>query len=624
MKQILLGRGRPLTIAYLAVSLLLTLVAAFVAYGPMTSLVAIRASDAYAYGLPERLYAELTNLSLRSAQFELHEGHKEEVRSALEAVRRTYQQMVDEPGRLAPIAGCESYASVMSRLGWYVQIAQDVQGRETGSMRPLREDAQSLIDRVGHLAEEARAVEATTRIARFSTAHSYRLKTFYAMLSLLALAFVAGWAFLHMWRIRIIEDARHQALMTAEREARAAQHQAELALHTFLGKVSHEINSPLQTILTNIQLMEASYTEDARVTKLVGRLKTSVTHLRAQITDLLDVSEIKSGKLNIKLEAVDVAKLVESTVSGLQGNADIKGVALTLKTESLMPAQADGRRIAQIITNLVSNAIRYTENGEVYVAARMFCQEGRPLLNLLVADTGIGMSAETQEQLFQPFMRNSGAKRKGTGLGLSIVKGLVEQMQGEISFASTEGFGTEFYVTLPLLEIASPVFSMAAMAQEAPAIMRSEPTGQTVLFADDDECIRLVVTDLLTEFGYSVVAVDSAAQARKALDERQFQIILLDMELGDGNGADVAIYAKMTANSFAPIVAMTAYPDLYRRQLMTAFEAQLGKPVEASVLRSALQEVSRARAYARPRQRTVPPFPGYTPEHNDASADAAV
>jgi signal transduction histidine kinase len=617
MRNIILGPERSFTVAYFIVSLLITALVGALTYAPMSTVVVITAPEAYAYEMPERLYSELLEFSDRSARYDLHEGRRDDVQKALDAVERTYKTMVEQPEKLQPLRNCESFLVVMSRLGWFVQIARESVDNRDGSLKAIREDERALREGVKRLAAESAGREAEARLVRFDSAHAYRLKTFCAMLAALMLALVATWAFLRMWRTLVAEGQRHGLLMKAEQDAREAQHQAELALHTFLGKVSHEINSPLQTILTNIQLMEARHTEDSRFAKIITRLKTSVTQLRGQIMDLLDVSEIKSGKLNIKLEPVDVAKLVQETVSGLQGNADIKGLTLTLKTENLIPAQLDGRRVGQIITNLVCNAIRYTEQGEVYVTAHMLRQDGRLSLSLMVADTGVGMSVAMQEQLFQPFMRNSGAKRKGTGLGLSIVKGLVEQLQGDISFASTEGFGTEFYVTLPLLEVTTPVCLTVPEASVA-ATESLSAGGKKVLFADDDEGIRDVVTELLSAFGYNVTVVASAADARQAIGEQVFGIILLDMELGDGNGADVAVHAKMTANSFTPIVAMTAYPELYKRQMMKVFSAQLGKPVDAALLRSTLVEVCMNRPYHQPQPKVIPPFPGYHPEASPA------
>jgi signal transduction histidine kinase len=617
MRNILLGPERSFTVAYFIVSFLITALAGQLAYTPMSTVAVITVSDAYAYAMPERLYSELLEFSDRSALYDLHEGRREDVQIALDAVERTYKTMVEQPDKLEPISHCESFQAVMSRLGWFVQIARESVGDRGGSLKTVREDERVLREGVKRLTAESAGREAEARLAHFDSAHAYRLKIYCAMLGALMAVLAGAWAFLLMWRTLVAEGQRHGLLMKAEQDARAAQHQAELALHTFLGKVSHEINSPLQTILTNIQLMEATHTEDSRLVKIISRLKTSVTQLRGQIMDLLDVSEIKSGKLNIKLEPVDVAKLVQDTVSGLQGNADIKGLTLTLQTENLIPAQVDGRRVGQIITNLVCNAIRYTEQGEVYVKARMLREDGRLSMSLMVADTGVGISPAMQEQLFQPFMRNSGAKRKGTGLGLSIVKGLVEQLQGDISFASTEGFGTEFYVTLPLLEVTTPA---SLVVPEASAFSSGSVSadGKKVLFADDDESIRDVVTELLTGFGYNVTAVASAADARHAIDQQVFGIIVLDMELGDGNGADVAVHAKMTANSFTPIVAMTAYPELYKRQMMKVFNARLGKPVDAALLRSTLVEVCMNRPYHQPQRRVVPPFPGYHPDATPA------
>jgi CheY-like chemotaxis protein len=162
----------------------------------------------------------------------------------------------------------------------------------------------------------------------------------------------------------------------------------------------------------------------------------------------------------------------------------------------------------------------------------------------------------------------------------------VEQLQGDIEFVSTVGRGTEFTVTLPLLEV-QPDVTPVAKTQRVPVAETTEkqaPGGLKVLFADDEPGIREAVTELMTTYGYDVIAASSAAEARKALDEGNFGLIILDMELGDGYGSDVATYAQQTGNADAPRVAMTAYPELYKRQAKDLFQARLAKPVDAQIL----------------------------------------
>jgi signal transduction histidine kinase/CheY-like chemotaxis protein len=577
---------RRITLTYCTAGVLATAIFIAAFYKPITTVQVFKTSEVYVYDMPVRVYLEVTTLVERSARYDLHERPRRDVEMALDELANTYRAMQQHPDTMAALQGSPGYQETLAQLGLFLESARTLVDHSDNGLQELREKAYALQAYTRKLAQQADALRAQERRLRFGNAQNFRNGIFWVLLGVLELFWLASGAFLWVRHARLIDARMHQKALAAEKDARDGRLEAELALHTFLGKISHEINSPLQTILTNIQLLDAAYAADDRFMKVVTRLKTSVTQLRTQILDLLDVSELKTGKLNIRLEALDLRKLVEDTVTGLQGNAEIKGLTLSLDIAKLPRVQADGRRIAQILTNLVNNAIRYTEKGGVEVYAHVSRTTGRPVLNLGVKDTGIGMTTEIQQQLFQPFMHGSGAKRKGTGLGLNIVKGLVEQLQGDIEFVSTVGRGTEFTVALPLLEV-QPEALPVAKPQRAPVAEPSakhQPSALKVLFADDEPGIREALTELMTTYGYDVITASSAAEARQALDEGEFALIILDMELGDGYGGDVAAYAQKTGNAAAPRVAMTAYPELYKQQAKELFQARLAKPVDAQIL----------------------------------------
>lgn len=595
-QQALRAPYRRITLTYCTAGVLATAIFIAASYKPITTVQVFKTSEVYAYDMPVRVHQEVSALVERSARYDLHERPRRDVETALDELANTYRAMQQHPDTMMALQGCPGYPETLAQLGSFLDSAHALVDHSDSGFQALREKAYPLQTATRKLAQQADALRAQERRLRFGNAQSFRNGIFWVLLGVLELAWVASGAFLWVQRARLIDARLHREALAAEKDARHGRLEAELALHTFLGKISHEINSPLQTILTNIQLLDAAYATDDRFMKVVTRLNTSVTQLRTQILDLLDVAELKTGKLNIRLETLDLRKLVEDTVMGLQGNAEIKGLTLSLDIVKLPRVQADGRRIAQILTNLVNNAIRYTEKGGVEVHAHVSHMTGRPVLSLEVKDTGIGISAEIQQQLFQPFMHGSGAKRKGTGLGLNIVKGLVDQLQGNIEFVSAVGRGTEFTVTLPLLEVQTDVVSVTKAQQVSVAEPSERPTpaGLKVLFADDEPGIREAITELMTTYGYDVVAASSAAEAMRALDAGNFGLILLDMELGDGYGGDVATYAQQTGNADAPRVAMTAYPELYQRQAKDLFQARLAKPVDAQILLRTLKGLDTA------------------------------
>jgi len=397
------------------------------------------------------------------------------------------------------------------------------------------------------------------------------------------------------------ETAAYRTMLAMEKAALNAALKAELEQNTFLGQVSHEINTPLQAILTNVQLLERRLPPKHSCTPLVRRLTVGVSQLCAQVADLLGVSELKSGKLILHPDVTDLSTLLRDTVSLHQGTAEMQGIRLTLEHNDPGLAFVDGRRLAQIVNNLVANAIRYTDKGSVAVTGNLSAHGTTADLVLHVKDTGIGLSPDARKRLFQAFARSK-ESRGGTGLGLAIVKGLVDEMGGDIQCESAPGRGTEFVVKLPL-EL-RPERRSRPRGPVNPPVSRSAyrpQRGTRVLLVEDDETLRETMGDILTEGGYDLDIVTNVADAHAALEQTQYAAVLVDLDLPDGSGIDVAVAARASCNAGTPLIAMTSHAHLLRGECTKIFDERLRRPVTIDTLYCVLHEVTRPKV-------TCPPF----------------
>jgi CheY-like chemotaxis protein len=376
-----------------------------------------------------------------------------------------------------------------------------------------------------------------------------------------------------------------------------------VARNTFLGKVSHEFNSPLQAMLTNIQLLEPRL-PDERAQTIIRRLLTSVNQLRVQVSDLLDVAEIKSGKLTLRLARVDVPTLLSDIVGVHQIAADSKNLMLAVKAEGMPPVYTDGRRIAQIVTNLVTNAIRHTDHGSVSVQAQLVATRKGHVIKLAVADSGTGFAPEIRENLFQPFVQAK-RYRGGTGLGLAIVKGLVDQFNGQIKLESQLGAGSTFIVEIPVslegddagneddLGLAStPTIAAPVEVAIVNGVDVANSRKPTVLIVEDNSDLLDTFSEFLQDSGFDVHAASSFQAGKSMLEMRRYFAIVTDMELGDGTGLDIAKVARAGRNASVPIVCCTAYPKLIEGEEAGIFNARLSKPLNPAALLKVLSKMT--------------------------------
>ena len=391
-----------------------------------------------------------------------------------------------------------------------------------------------------------------------------------------------------------LETARDQALAerSAADEAREAARQAGRAKANFLATMSHEIRTPMNGVLGMAQLLrrdETDPTQKARLEVLID----SGEYLLGILNDILDVSKIDAGRLDILPAPEDMAILLERLVSFWGPRADEKGVALVLDIKPSAPAfvLVDALRLRQVLFNLVGNALKFTEEGAIAVTAEASPNgEGACLLHIAVRDSGTGIVPDLLPQLFTRFTQGDETEMRkfgGTGLGLSIAKQLVELMGGRIWAESELGKGSTFHIKLPLALADGPARPKASRAADA------EPVQPLQVLAVDDNSVNLLVLDqLLSSFGHEIAKAASGAEALEMLGQRPFDLVLLDIQMPGMTGVEVLQQLRSAdgPNRTAPVVALTADVTSGGRQryLELGFTEHSSKPIQIAELMDAI------------------------------------
>jgi len=390
--------------------------------------------------------------------------------------------------------------------------------------------------------------------------------------------------------------ARDQALAerAAADEAREAARRANSAKSNFLATMSHEIRTPMNGVLGMAQLLERDETDPVQAERLAV-LIDSGEYLLSILNDILDVSKIDAGKLEIAPAPEPVRPFLERLVSFWGARADERGVSLDLEVAGDVPVVvlADGLRLRQVLFNLVGNALKFTETGSVKVLCAASGRDGDVVrLHLAVRDTGPGIAAEHLPHLFDRFSQGDETEARrfgGTGLGLAIVRQLVELMGGRVWVESTLGVGSTFHVELPL-----PVVDVAPAAIEATGEEADAPGlgALTVLAVDDNTVNLLVLEQLLGSLGQTVVKAGSGEAALEILGEQVFDLVLADIQMPGMTGTELLHRVRATPgpNQATPMIALTADVTSGGRQryLDLGFDEHAAKPIQLAELLGAI------------------------------------
>jgi signal transduction histidine kinase/ActR/RegA family two-component response regulator len=388
-----------------------------------------------------------------------------------------------------------------------------------------------------------------------------------------------------------IRDLREQKAMLADlSEARDAAERNARVKSEFLANISHEIRTPLNAILGMTRVM-AEVEMDEKRRKFLENGAHSAQLLASVIDSLLDFSRIDAGRVTLENREFSPRGLVDSVCDMLQEEARGKAITLRSDIDPEVPAVLTGDpvRLEQVLFNLASNSVKFTESGEVclHVACDIL-QPGKARVAFAVRDTGIGIAEEKIDKLFTPLTQGDssyGRKHSGIGMGLAVSRGLAALMGGEITCVSRLGEGSTFTfsVTLGLSERA--VREEAGPAEEKYANLR----GMRVLLAEDNLINQMIAVEILSEAGVETTTANTGLAALNALEDGVFDVILMDIQMPEMDGLPAA--ARIRADGRAlPILAMTAHasPEDREECLKAGMNDHLTKPIEPDQLYEAL------------------------------------
>ncbi|PTY07847.1 hypothetical protein DB347_06370 [Opitutaceae bacterium EW11] len=397
------------------------------------------------------------------------------------------------------------------------------------------------------------------------------------------------------WRVRASERERERLQrLVAERTVQLAESQQSLlqakeaaeaanrAKSAFLANMSHELRTPLNSVLGYAQILRRSPDVAPGARRALDTIQRSGDHLLHLINEVLDLAKVEAGRIELHEATFSLAEFAESVTELFAVRAAEKSLGFSGPDASGLPLAVlgDEPRLRQVLLNLLGNAFKFTERGEV----RWLVRAGESgVWRFEVADTGVGISPEEQRRVFEPFYQSSerpGLARQGTGLGLSISRHLVELMGGRLRLESAPGRGTRFWFEIPLRFAEAPAAAVAVPLELSPTIgYRGRP--RRLLVVDDERTNRAILEEMLAPLGFEIVEADGAAAARRLVAQQAPDAVLLDLRMpGDDGFALAREWRASGALLGAKVVALSAsvLPEQQAEALGAGCDAFLAKP----------------------------------------------
>ena len=386
--------------------------------------------------------------------------------------------------------------------------------------------------------------------------------------------------------------------------------QSNMVKSQFLANMSHEIRTPMNGIIGFLSLIErGAYNNIDEMRQFANTAKTSAESLLDIINDILDLSKIESGKMSLEKIDFNLDEVIEESISILSTKVNEKGLKVTKEIDSHTPVylKGDPKRIRQVFINLLSNAVKFTEEGSVIVHVTSKEIDTNTIeVFTSVQDSGIGIPSDRVDALFKPFSQVDGShtrKYGGTGLGLAICKEFINLMGGDIGVESTKNVGSKFYFTMKFelgdkdkvvrpdtyFDSASGTETMKKESAGSAVKITKEMRGEfKILLAEDNFINQKVALRILSEVGYKADAVVNGAEAVKAVEEGNYDVILMDVQMPemDGMTATKIIRSFKTEKKNIPIIAITAHALMGDKEkcIEAGMNDYLSKPIRSEIL----------------------------------------